>query len=200
MEIQNTEKNWAPFVKNDELYFVYNYDPLVILKYDFNIDGYCEIIFTQENTILPLKTENTQLRGGSNLINCNNTHYIGGCHSRVLCGNSFYHFTHIVLLDVINWKILYLSNPVMYTCMRDGIDKIPDTNIILRFLPDCIQDPISIQKIRDEYFISVNMGDRFSGLTLLYQIEINIPIQNIGIDQSIGYYDNFVRECIQKMI
>jgi hypothetical protein len=84
--------------------------------------------------------------------------------------------------------------------MKDGIDKIPDTNIIFRFLPDCIQDPISIQKIKDEYFISVNMGDRFSGLTLMYQIEMNIPIQHIGIDQPIGYYDNFVRECIQKMI
>lgn len=201
MEIQNIEKNWAPFVKNDELYFVYNYDPLVIIKYDFNTDGCCDIVFIQDNISLPLNTENTQLRGGSNLINCNNTHYIGGCHSRVFFENNYYHFTHIVMLDVKTWKILYLSKPVMYTCMEDGIEKIPDTNIIFRFLPDCIQDPVSIQKLEDnKYYISVNMGDRCTGLTLMYQIEFNIPTDYIGIDHPIGYYNHFVGECIQKII
>lgn len=37
------EKNWSPFIHEDELYFVYSYDPLVILKYDFENGtvGFC---------------------------------------------------------------------------------------------------------------------------------------------------------------
>ena len=30
----NNEKNWAPFVYDDELYFVYSFEPLILLKYD----------------------------------------------------------------------------------------------------------------------------------------------------------------------
>jgi hypothetical protein len=107
------EKNWAPFVKENELYFIYNFDPLVILKYDFNDEGLCDIIFTQNNIELPINVSEKFLRGGSNLIHYKNEYFIGACHSRIHY-NGIYYNTHFILLDTIKWKIIYLSKPVMY--------------------------------------------------------------------------------------
>jgi hypothetical protein len=33
------EKNWAPFVHQGVLHFVYSFDPLLVLYYDFNPGG-----------------------------------------------------------------------------------------------------------------------------------------------------------------
>jgi hypothetical protein len=153
MQKNPIEKNWAPFEKDGKLYFVYNYDPLVILTYDFNKDGICNVVYKQNNVDLPIKTETTFLRGGSNLLHYRDNYYIGGCHSRLDDGNRFYHFTHIVLLDVVNWKIVYLSKPIIYNyrplnisnmkgeplalnrCKKNDLLRINTTNVLFIHSP-----------------------------------------------------------------
>jgi hypothetical protein len=202
MEMNRIEKNWAPFEKDGELYFVYNYEPLIILKYDFNNEGICKIIYKQNNVELPIKTETTYLRGGSNLLHYKDNYYIGGCHSRYDDGRRFYHFTHIILLDVEKWEIVFLSKPIIYNYRPSHISsalqqlplslKIADfvgdsnvqrrkkndimcingTTIMFDINPNCIQDPVSLYIRNNKYYITVNIRDSISHL---YEIEFDIP-------------------------
>lgn len=209
MEKNQIEKNWAPFVKDDKLYFVYNYDPLVILYYDLtlypknnlNREGKCQIIFTQDNCRLPINTSTTYLRGGSNLIHYKDGYYIGGCHSRIH-RDCFEHYTHIIILDINNWKLVYVSKPVMYLCeikeelnswwLSHGSSKKIDVlnNIIIDKSPHIIQDPISIYKKDEKYFITINIRD---SITLLYEISFANLFDFIKTDKPLGYYDNYVK-------
>ena len=181
MQRNSVEKNWAPFVKNGQLYFVYNYDPLVILQYDFNTAGICRVVFTQDGVQLPIDTSSTYLRGGSNLIPYKDGFYIGGCHSRIHnndAKNCFEHYTHVVLLNTNSWKLVYVSKPVMYLLPEEMSDtkfnswwvthspdeKCIDTlhNIIVDKTPHIIQDPVSIYCRDDRYYITVNIRDSVS--------------------------------------
>jgi hypothetical protein len=201
------EKNWAPFVKDDELYFVYNYDPLVILKYDLNLNGVCQIVFRQENCEMPRDTSTTYLRGGSNLIKYNNSnrYYIGGCHSRI-SKDAFYHFTHLILLDVENWALIYVSKPVMYeytlneqlncaceTNTRKGKLKalMKFNNILIDKSPHCIQDPISIYTNSGKCYITINVRDRIS---LLYEIQFKNLLDFVVYKMPVSHWDNFVKD------
>ena len=172
MEKNPIEKNWAPFEKDGKLHFVYNYDPLIILTYDFNKDGLCKVIYKQNNVDLPIKTEATFLRGGSNLLHYRDNYYIGGCHSRVNDGSRFYHFTHIVLLDVVDWKIVFLSKPVIYNYQKYDMLRVNTTNVLFDMKPNCIQDPISMYTRENKYYITVNIRDC---ITHLYEIQFDIP-------------------------
>ena len=172
MVMNPIEKNWAPFEKDGELYFVYNYDPLIIIKYDFNKDGICKVVYKQNDVDLPIKTETTFLRGGSNLLHYRDNYYIGGCHSRLNDGTRFFHFTHIILLDVVNWRIVFLSKPVIYNYKKNDIMRINGTNVMFDMKPNCIQDPVSMYKKNDKYFITINIRDSISHL---YEIKFDIP-------------------------
>lgn len=172
MEKNPIEKNWAPFEKDGKLHFVYNYDPLIILTYDFNKDGLCKVIYKQNNVDLPIKTEATFLRGGSNLLHYRDNYYIGGCHSRIHDGKRFYHFTHIVLLDVVNWKIVFLSKPIIYNYQKYDMLRVNATNVLFDMNPNCIQDPISMYTRENKYYITVNIRDC---ITHLYEIQFDIP-------------------------
>lgn len=196
------EKNWAPFVKDNKLYFVYNYDPLIILHYDLNSDGICNVIFKQDNINLPINISNTYLRGGSNLIHYKNEYYIGGCQSRIY-KNGFEHYTHIILLDTSKWELVYVSKPVMYLCnikkslnswwLQPGSKKQIDTlnNIIIDKTPFIIQDPISIYKKDNKYFITINLRDC---ITFLYEISFANLFDFLKKDKCIGYYNNYIKE------
>lgn len=199
------EKNWAPFVKYNKLYFVYNYDPLVILHYDLNPEGICNVIFKQSDFDLPINTSNTYLRGGSNLIHYNNEYYIGGCHSRIY-KNWFEHYTHIILLDTKKWELVYVSKPIMYLCeikeplnswwLRPGsTNQIFTTNhnIIIDKTPNIIQDPISLYMKNDKYYITINIRDC---VTFLYEISFDNLFDFLKTNMHIGYYDNYIKELI----
>ena len=188
MKNNYVEKNWSPFVKDGMLLFVYNYDPLIIIRYDFNKDGMCEVVFKQNNVILPINTSKKYLRGGSNLIHYKDQYYIGACHSRLVDKVPVIYNTHIVLLDTSSWNIRYLSKPVAFICddVNCNLNKIPGTNI-LRHCSDIpgnshlyiINSPCSIYKKNDCFFITVNINDK---ITLLFQLEFDI-----SIDDNKGY-------------
>jgi len=191
MKNNYVEKNWSPFVKDGVLLFVYNYDPLVIIRYNFNRDGICEIVFKQNDVRLPIDTSKKYLRGGSNLIHYKNQYYIGACHSRLVDKVPIIYNTHIVLLDTSSWNIRYLSKPLAY--MHDdtncNLTKIPGTNI-LRHCSDIpinkslhiINSPCSIYEKNGLFFITVNINDK---ITLLFELEFDISIDDNKI-YSIG--------------
>jgi hypothetical protein len=192
-KFNSIEKNWAPFVKENELYFIYNFDPLVILKYDFNSEGLCNIIFTQNNIELPINVTSKFLRGGSNLIHYKNEYFIGGCHSRIHY-NGIYYNTHIILLDTIKWKIIYLSKPIMYLYKNNDVslklNLINNTSILshkskLPYHSDSLhnlQAPCSLYLKNDKYFLSVDINCH---ITLLYELFIDIPL----IDKMYNIYE-----------
>jgi hypothetical protein len=194
------EKNWAPLVKDDKLFFVYNYDPLIIIHYDFNPAGWCSIVYKQADVRLPIDTSKTFLRGGSNLIKYKDHYYIGGCHSRIH-KRCYQHYTNIILLDTMNWQIVYISKPVMYYYSKNDrlnawhihyspavkeIDK--RHNILNDATPNIIQDPISLYVKDDKYYITINVRDCVS---LLYEIQFNDVLLKFKEDdiKKIGYWD-----------
>ena len=206
MEKKLIEKNWAPFVKDNKLYFVYNYDPLVIIHYDFNQDGICNVVFKQENCNLSFDTSKTYLRGGSNLIQYKDEYYIGGCHSRIK-KDIFEHYTHIILLNTNNWELVYVSKPVLYNYnLTDKLNVLNErwisygkkkldtvNNILIDKSPNIIQDPISLYVKDDKYYITINVRDCVS---LLYEIEFDNLFNFITTNKAIGYYDNYIKEII----
>ena len=200
------EKNWAPFVKDNQLYFVYNYDPLIILHYDFNVEGKCKVVFKQGNVPLPIDTSNTYLRGGSNLIHYKEDYYIGGCHSRIFT-TCFEHYTHIILLNTRTWELVYVSPPIKYTChLKENFNswwvqhnpslKPIDTwdDIIIDRTPHIIQDPVSLYTHRGKHFITINVRDT---ITLLYEIVFPDLLKSITANKPIGYYDMYTNMSLR---
>jgi hypothetical protein len=57
----HTEKNWTPFVFNNQLFFIYYFAPLVILRCDVST-GICSVIFSDQSE------PKNHLRGGSPAI------------------------------------------------------------------------------------------------------------------------------------
>jgi hypothetical protein len=204
MEKNDIEKNWAPFVKDNKLYFVYNYDPLIVINYDFNKEGLCKIVFKQDDCNLPFNTSQTFLRGGSNLIHYKDEYYIGGCHSRIY-KDCFEHYTHIILLNTNTWKLVYTSESIVYKYylnielnsfwLSPGSKKTLDTinGSLVDRSPHIIQDPVSLYLKENKYYITINVRDCVS---LLYEIEFNNLIDYIEPDKPVGYYDNQIREII----
>ena len=189
------EKNWMPFVKNETLYFVYNCDPLVILSYDFNNDGICKVVFTQNNISLPCEIPK-YLRGGTNLIHFKDDYYLGACHSIAINNSIHIYNTQIILLDTKNWKIVYMSEPIMYETDDNTIQKKPGTNIIYEVTNIygglyMIINPCSIYMKNNKTYITVDISDR---KTLLYELNINDNIQmveyELGKLQELTHYYN----------
>ena len=119
MKKNTIEKNWSPFIKNEKIHFIYNFDPLIVLDYDLNENGICKVIFKQNNIELPIDTKSKYLRGGTNLLPYleKNTekYYIGACHSRKGENDYLTYYTNIVLLNTENWTLEYVSKPLMFS-------------------------------------------------------------------------------------
>ena len=196
----DTEKNWSPFVKDNNLYFVYNYDPLIILKYDNNSnDGTCDIVYQQ--IPLPIDTSTKYLRGGSNLIKYKDDLYISLCHSRLIINNKYYYLGFICLLDTNKWKIVYMSKPLMFKSKENLYNKLKDTDIIFdehENLNVYIQYPISINYSDDEnsYIITINVRDRFS---LKYKLNTNIKFES-DKEFTVNYWDNLIKDLSYNLI
>ncbi len=140
------EKNWAPFEHNDELHFVYNYDPMIILKCNTST-GFCDVVKGE----VPFQTHLTYIRGGSNLLKVDDG-YLGFAHSRIKIDDKyrpgFFHMTHMTKLNN-NLELEYISQPIQY---QNGE----------KLLRHTIQDPVSCWKENNEIYITANIRDNFS--------------------------------------
>ena len=212
----HVEKNWAPFVKDNKLYFVYNYEPLIIISYDLNDDGICKIIFKQNNVNLPINTGGTFLRGGSNLLQYKDDYYIGSIHTRLYYKKHLY-YTLIVLLDTKKWEIVYLSKPVLYNYnLMDNLKARPingkeifkKLDTFHNILVDCtqvrddnqeyiLQSPISLYLNNNKYYITINVRD---SVTLLYEIEFINIINFIEENKEIHYWHNKLKKYMSYLL
>jgi len=177
------EKNWSPFVKDDKLYLVYSIDPLVILHYDFNPEGRCDVVYTQDNITLPINTTNC-LRGGSNLLPYRDGYYIGLCHSRInttkrnIGGYEFcYYLALVIIIDTNQWRVSYLSKPLMFTIDVPIVKRIGE--IIFDESPWLFTNtPTSLNQLPDgEYLLTVNINEIH---TFKYQWKPEIDVDTLG--------------------
>ena len=194
----------APFIKNGELYSVYSYDPLIILKHDSKKG--CEVVFCQDHSVSSLfsfqfenEISTTCLKSGSNLVHYRDGLYVGGCYSQTTLGttvgttepNKTFYFTHIVLLDVIQWRIVYLSKPIAYVYPNNDLETLEKASILMQTKTgvNCVQIPISIQTTDnvDTYLVNVNVEDKN---TLVYEIKIGSPISLFTDQQEVGFWNN----------
>ena len=215
--INRVEKNWGPFVKDNELYIVYNYDPLVILHYDGNLKGLCKVVYKQNGTNLPVDTAPQILRGGSNLVpyDKNERYFIAGCHSRV-AGYSelktifFTHFTHLLILDTLtSWQVIYASKPLLFpytdVIFYNGVNYTFLNKSIYFDNTMNIQDPVSINRLtQNEYVFTSNIQDQIS-LEFLLHININNIIKNhetsqLPFKREISYWNSQIKNYTTSLI
>lgn len=169
------EKNWAPFEYKGDLMFVYNYDPLIILKCDVNT-GHC----VEFKGSLPFDTSKTYIRGGSNLQKVGNQ-YIGFGHSRLPIDTKhrpgFLHLTHKIVLSE-DLELVHVSKPIFY---NKGGEIVKET----------IQDPVSFWIEDGKMFITSNMRDNYC------EIYEYTPDDEYVDDP--GDWNNCVKEMVKKV-
>ena len=205
------EKNWSPFVIANELFFVYSYDPLVILQYDFNKVGACKVIFRQDSCVLPLNTSSFCLRGSTNLIPFNNRYYIGACHSNIVL-DKLHFFTHIVLLDIQTWRIVYVSKPVLFHYTHDEACNAAMENhrlrgklkplmrigtVLMDSSPDYLQNPTSIFVKNEKCYLTISVRET---VTLLYALEFDGLFDFVDSSKPVNYWDTFTNDTTRALI
>lgn len=104
--LDDTEKNWTPLVIDDELYIIYRWEPLVVLR--CGTDGGCDLSFA--HSIPQTGAKSTTVRGSSTFLPVpglsfgqRHPYYFGFVHSNFMYDPrvpaSFYR-THMVVLRV----------------------------------------------------------------------------------------------------
>jgi len=196
------EKNWTPFVKDEKLYFVYNFDPLIIIYYNFNKDGICEIIFKQENCCLPFNTEHTCLRGGSNLLHYKDEYYIGVSHSMIRIKEHHYeYYSHVILLDTEKYELIYVSKPLLFyydnnEYFKNSYNNFEKINKINNVIIERIQYCISLYLYNDNYYITVHIRDC---ITFLFEIKFDKLFCFTERNKPINYFQNYTYETIKNI-
>ena len=127
------EKNWSFFELEDQLAFIYCYDPFVVFSTDLT-SGVCMPLYCKQNT-LPDVSEKI-LRGGSSPIKIENNTFLSFIHSRVNIAtlssplvfiNNFLpknllwlYRPHICLFSTDPYKVLYISE--QFSFYNTGIE------------------------------------------------------------------------------
>jgi len=194
------EKNWSPCIVNNELYLIYALDPLIVLHFNFNNEGKCDIIYKQnpEISIQKISMSDKCLRGSSCFIPYSNdlNLYIGLNHSYICKNDHHYYFAYLCILDVTNWKIQYISKPIACrSLLSDSISKYTDTDIIMNSARYYYKDtyytnhmhhiditivyPTSIYSLKnnDEYMIILNLNK--------YSLKNKMTIDFVAIQKKI---------------
>lgn len=89
---KRTEKNWTPFIHNNELYFIYTFQPMIILKPNIET-GICTVYEYGINSI-----DMTTYRGGSQMIKVND-YYICIVHQVAFDGKRRYYYHRFVFMN-----------------------------------------------------------------------------------------------------
>ena len=218
---QMIEKNWSPCVVHNQLYFIYIFDPLIVLHYNFNSEGICTIHYKQNPEIMirDIYTPHKCLRGSSSFIPFMDSFlgelYIGLCHSYIYKDDQYYYYAFLCVLNVTKWEIVYISKPVACrSLLTDTISKYKDTDIInnfnryyykdtndgsIRYTDITLVYPTSIYKVESkEYMIILNLNK--------YSLKNKMTIDYVAILQQIIFqehskpWDDIVRQYSMDLI
>lgn len=199
--INGIEKNWTPLVKDDQLYLIYTFDPMVVIRYDFNPEGLCELVFAQSGVTFPLTTYR-YLRGGSNMLPLGDRKgvYFGLCHSRIeadfcnIGGWPYpYYLPHLIVIDTNNgWKIVYLSKPLRFEDTTDN-----GTHLLFEEGPWMTTlTPNSLNKVEDGYLVTININE---ARCLKFKLRPNVPVSDEGTHE-IGYWDHLAKTTAISLV
>jgi len=135
------QKNWIPYVYKNELYFIYSFLELCVVKLINETSGECELVYGN-----PSLFTNKTLFGGTNLCHWKNDLFIGFSHIR----KPWYAIP--IIFDAKNYKYITTTTPI----------KIK-TPFELNLLKDkIVQYPYYFTKCQDKYELSVCHQDFFS--------------------------------------
>lgn len=213
IKLKSVEKNWSPLVIPDKdtdfIYLIYNMDPLIVLKYNFNRDGMCDVVYSQKNRV----TYNI-IKGGTPFIHLTEQYYICAAHSRLNTDIRYYYLPFICILDINTWEFVYMSKIILFNSEKtDSFTKINDTDIMVYMQsvdyskPDgsighmdrCINYPINIQKIEStNNIMKFNMITQLDGPTLKYTMffDINTILQKIT-NKNINWEEKIIKDNVE---
>jgi hypothetical protein len=148
------QKNWTPYVYKNDLYFIYSFCELCVIKLKNYKTGECELIYGD-----PSKFINENIFGGTNLCYWKKNLFIGFAHTR----KPYYSIP--IIFDAENFKYISISTPIKIK---------PPFNINLS--PNkIVQYPYYLRKNKNIYELSVCHQDFYS---IKYDIEES-KIENI---------------------
>lgn len=106
------EKNWMPFAVGDQIFIVRTLDPLNILR--CTTTGRCETVHDENSNHEVFRDEFFHLRGGTPFEHYQGQYYIGIAHCTlyVTSNNLRYYTSHVVVLNVDPYRIVYISNDI----------------------------------------------------------------------------------------
>jgi cytidyltransferase-like protein len=143
------QKNWTPYVYKNELYFIYSFCELCVIKLKNGTTGECELVYGN-----PSLFTNKTIFGGTNLCYWKNDLFIGFAHIR----NPWYGVP--IIFDAKNYKYITTTTPIKI--------KTPfEINLNKHRL---VQYPYYFKKCQDKYELSVCHQDFYS---IKYEISIN---------------------------
>ncbi len=155
----NHQKNWVPYIYNNELYLIFSFIELCVLKV-INIDsGECEIVYGNINNF---KNNIKDVFGGTNLIEWKDNLLIGFGHSR----SPWYSVP--IIFDPINYKLTFGNRFIINSPFK----LIKPKNIIVQF-------PYYFNKKNDVYNLSVVFDD-IASIYFTYSVtDINILFNSL---------------------
>jgi hypothetical protein len=205
VKMNYVEKNWMPLVPNSSstekqsfIYLVYQLDPLIVLKYDFNRQGMCDVVHVQKDI-----TSKMFMRGSTKFVHLKDQYYISAIHSRIYTDVRYYYLPYFCILDINSWKIVYVSDNILFKCdENDSITKIDGTNIMIYsktlsylsndnnnvcYISHCINYPGSIQKLESSTDSNMEfiMTAQLNGPTLKYKVsfDMNVILEKIKANE-----------------
>ncbi len=152
------EKNWSFFELDDQLAFVYCYDPFVVFSADLT-SGDCMPLFCKENT-LPDVSEKI-LRGGSSPMKVNNNLFLSFIHSRIR--TSSLNSPLLFINDFLQKKLLWLYRPHICLFSTDPY-KVLYISEQFSLYNTGIEYPVSTVVRDQDLLVSFNVDDHISSL------------------------------------
>ena len=141
-DLKNIEqKNWTPYVYKNELYFIYSFCELCIVKLKNVKSGECELVYGS-----PSLFTNKTVFGGTNLCHWKNDLFIGFAHIR----NPWYSVP--MIFDAKNYKYITTTIPIKIKTPFE-IDLSKDK---------IVQFPYYFAKCKEKYELSISHQDFYS--------------------------------------
>lgn len=143
------QKNWTPYVYKNELYLIYSFCELCVVKLINETTGECELVYGN-----PSLFTNKTIFGGTNLCHWKNDLFIGFAHIR----NPWYSVP--IIFDAKNYKYISTTMPIKI--------KTPFKIDLLK--NRTVEYPYYFTKCQDKYELSVCHQDFYS---IKYEISID---------------------------
>jgi hypothetical protein len=138
------QKNWIPYIYNNEIYFIYSLDELTILKV-IDIDNGITTCIKGD----PLNFNNKyKYFGSTQLIQWNYPNYIGFLHTR----KPYYSVPFIFNVETL--EIKYIGKPIVFD----------NPNVNIHIKKKIVQFPYDLEIKNDKILLSINFYDNVSAI------------------------------------